>query len=103
MTQAEPQEAIATTACAGRPDAAGIEAYFEEAAYRAISTRSGTATGSMVCREADIAAAAGLPGLHASATRRFWSCATRPATLRAFHNTCRHRGSQLCAARAKAG
>ena len=43
--------------------------------------------------------AAGLQGHSPSARRKCWSCcATRPVCLRAFHNTCRHRGSQLCQA-----
>ena len=56
---------------------------------------SGTATGSMSAARASSRRSA-LSRLSSSAIRKSCWCATTTGRLQGFHNTCRHRGAELC-------
>ena len=71
------------------------ERYFDPAFHQLEVEHMWSRTWQMACREEQIADVGDSHRLRRSPTRRSSSCATAPDEIRAFHNSCLHRGTQL--------
>ncbi len=96
MTQAEPQERSYNGLDRAFPTLPA-SSYFEEAAYRKDLEAIWYRRWVHVCRDSDIAEPLAYR-VFTIGDQEILVVRDETGTLRAFHNTCRHRGSQLCAA-----